>query len=262
MKLDPNRTWKLVEKRLADERDPTLRRNLELVLAHMKAEAKRRHRGRGGHAHREAALHHLQQPRRPDPEPARQQGRRAPLLRPHDRADGRVPARVRVRPRDRRRRLRVHRGHDADGLPGRDAARDGDRRGRPGRLLRGREPDGRGVAGRSGRAEADGRGGLLGRRPVRGIAARKIVSRDIAPLEVAITARGRRQRALLVERAHGEDAVVDLRIHGSLRSRSSVVEPRSVRTASTSARGGPPRCASRARGASITRYGVLAPRAK
>ena len=40
MKLDPNRTWKLVEKRLADERDPTLRRNLELVLAHMKAEAK------------------------------------------------------------------------------------------------------------------------------------------------------------------------------------------------------------------------------
>ena len=34
MKLDPNRTWKLVEKRLADERDPTLRRNLELVLAH------------------------------------------------------------------------------------------------------------------------------------------------------------------------------------------------------------------------------------
>ena len=40
MKIDPNRTWKLVEKRLADERDPTLRRNLELVLAHMKAEAK------------------------------------------------------------------------------------------------------------------------------------------------------------------------------------------------------------------------------
>jgi hypothetical protein len=40
MKLDPNRTWKLVEKRLADERDPTLRRNLELVLAHMKAEAR------------------------------------------------------------------------------------------------------------------------------------------------------------------------------------------------------------------------------
>jgi hypothetical protein len=40
MRLDPNRTWKLVEKRLADERDPTLRRNLELVLAHMKAEAK------------------------------------------------------------------------------------------------------------------------------------------------------------------------------------------------------------------------------
>ena len=40
MKIDPNRTWKLVEKRLADERDPILRRNLELVLAHMKAEAK------------------------------------------------------------------------------------------------------------------------------------------------------------------------------------------------------------------------------
>src|SRR5258708_30324934 len=40
MKLDPNRTWKLVEKRLADERDPTLRRSLELGPAHMKAEAK------------------------------------------------------------------------------------------------------------------------------------------------------------------------------------------------------------------------------
>jgi len=40
MKLDPNRTWKLVEKRHADERDPTLRRNLELVLVHMKAEAR------------------------------------------------------------------------------------------------------------------------------------------------------------------------------------------------------------------------------
>jgi hypothetical protein len=39
-KLDPNRTWTLVEKRLAGESDPTLRRNLELVLAHMKAEAR------------------------------------------------------------------------------------------------------------------------------------------------------------------------------------------------------------------------------
>ncbi len=40
MKLDPNRTWKLVEERLAAEVDPTRRRNLELVLAHMKAEAR------------------------------------------------------------------------------------------------------------------------------------------------------------------------------------------------------------------------------
>lgn len=40
MKLDPNKTWKLVEKRLASESDPILRRNLELVLAHMKAEAR------------------------------------------------------------------------------------------------------------------------------------------------------------------------------------------------------------------------------
>ncbi len=39
MKLDPNNTWRLVEQRLARETDPTLRRNLELVLAHMKAEA-------------------------------------------------------------------------------------------------------------------------------------------------------------------------------------------------------------------------------
>ena len=40
MKLDPNRTWTLVEKRLADENDPVLQRNLALVLAHMKAEAR------------------------------------------------------------------------------------------------------------------------------------------------------------------------------------------------------------------------------
>lgn len=40
MKLDPNNTWKLVEERLAREGDAVVRRNLELVLAHMKAEAK------------------------------------------------------------------------------------------------------------------------------------------------------------------------------------------------------------------------------
>lgn len=40
MKLDPNNTWTLVEKRLADETDPVLRQNLELVLEHMKCEAK------------------------------------------------------------------------------------------------------------------------------------------------------------------------------------------------------------------------------
>jgi len=39
MKLDPNNTWKLVEERLAGESDPVLRRNLGLVLEHMKAEA-------------------------------------------------------------------------------------------------------------------------------------------------------------------------------------------------------------------------------
>jgi len=40
MKLNPNNTWKLVEARLAREKHPVLRRNLELVLAHMKAEAR------------------------------------------------------------------------------------------------------------------------------------------------------------------------------------------------------------------------------
>ncbi len=40
MKLNPNRTWKLVEERLAAETDSTRRRNLELVMAHMKAEAR------------------------------------------------------------------------------------------------------------------------------------------------------------------------------------------------------------------------------
>ena len=39
-KLDPNNTWKLVEQRLSKETDPTLRRNLELVLEHMQCEAK------------------------------------------------------------------------------------------------------------------------------------------------------------------------------------------------------------------------------
>jgi hypothetical protein len=37
--IDPNKTWVLVEERLATEKDPVLRRNLETVLAHMKAEA-------------------------------------------------------------------------------------------------------------------------------------------------------------------------------------------------------------------------------
>ena len=40
MKIDPNNTWKLVEERIAREDDDVVRRNLELVLAHMKAEAK------------------------------------------------------------------------------------------------------------------------------------------------------------------------------------------------------------------------------
>ena len=37
--IDPNRTWAKVEERLATETDPVLRRNLETVLEHMKAEA-------------------------------------------------------------------------------------------------------------------------------------------------------------------------------------------------------------------------------
>jgi hypothetical protein len=37
--IDPNRTWALVEERLASETDPVLARNLATVLEHMKAEA-------------------------------------------------------------------------------------------------------------------------------------------------------------------------------------------------------------------------------
>jgi hypothetical protein len=37
--IDVHRTWVKVEERLASETDPVLRRNLETVLAHMKAEA-------------------------------------------------------------------------------------------------------------------------------------------------------------------------------------------------------------------------------
>ncbi len=40
MKLDPNKTWRLVEERLQWEQDPRIRRNLELVLAHMRSEAR------------------------------------------------------------------------------------------------------------------------------------------------------------------------------------------------------------------------------
>ncbi|MEE8312528.1 MAG: nuclear transport factor 2 family protein [Candidatus Binatia bacterium] len=39
MKIDPTRTWRKVEERLQTEKDPILRRNLETILAHMKAEA-------------------------------------------------------------------------------------------------------------------------------------------------------------------------------------------------------------------------------
>src|SRR5205809_5898221 len=39
MIIDPNGTWAKVEARLATETDPVLRRNLETVLEHMKAEA-------------------------------------------------------------------------------------------------------------------------------------------------------------------------------------------------------------------------------
>jgi hypothetical protein len=39
MKLDPNNTWNLVEQRYLAETNPRRKRNLELVLAHMKAEA-------------------------------------------------------------------------------------------------------------------------------------------------------------------------------------------------------------------------------
>jgi hypothetical protein len=37
--IDPNRTWAKVEERLATEPDPVLKRNLETILEHMKAEA-------------------------------------------------------------------------------------------------------------------------------------------------------------------------------------------------------------------------------
>ncbi len=39
MRIDPTKTWRMVEARLAVERDARRRRNLAVVLAHMKAEA-------------------------------------------------------------------------------------------------------------------------------------------------------------------------------------------------------------------------------
>jgi hypothetical protein len=38
MRVDPNNTWRKVEERLKHETQPRLRRNLETILAHMKAE--------------------------------------------------------------------------------------------------------------------------------------------------------------------------------------------------------------------------------
>lgn len=40
MQLDPKRTWSLVEARFLSESSPRRKRNLELVLAHMRAEAR------------------------------------------------------------------------------------------------------------------------------------------------------------------------------------------------------------------------------
>lgn len=40
LSLDSNKTWKLVDERLAVETDPVVRRNLALVSQHMKAEAR------------------------------------------------------------------------------------------------------------------------------------------------------------------------------------------------------------------------------
>lgn len=39
MRIDPTKTWRAVEARLVRERDPRRRKNLQVVLAHMKAEA-------------------------------------------------------------------------------------------------------------------------------------------------------------------------------------------------------------------------------
>ncbi len=39
MKLNPNNTWRLVQEHMEREQDPKTRRNLELVLQHMKSEA-------------------------------------------------------------------------------------------------------------------------------------------------------------------------------------------------------------------------------
>lgn len=38
--IDPNLTWVPLEKRLAEETDPALRRNLETIITHMKSEAR------------------------------------------------------------------------------------------------------------------------------------------------------------------------------------------------------------------------------
>jgi ketosteroid isomerase-like protein len=39
VQIDPAKTWRMLEERLAREQNPRLRRNLETILTHMKAEA-------------------------------------------------------------------------------------------------------------------------------------------------------------------------------------------------------------------------------
>ena len=123
--IDQAVTWRKVEERLEVETDPILRRNLETVLAHMKAESAGDIDGLLDTLADDVHYHAYGAPD-PASSPVGKDGVRG-VLRALRRV-GRRTAAARHRPAGRRPRLHPHRGRHAHGVPGPHAAGDGHRR--------------------------------------------------------------------------------------------------------------------------------------
>ena len=114
--IDPRVTFRKVEERLETETDPVLRRNLDTLLTHMKAEMAGDVDGLLATLSENPALSRVRQ-RRPELEPGRPR-RGARVLRPVHRVR-RGAAAARHRPTRGRQGLHPHRGRDAHRVPGR-----------------------------------------------------------------------------------------------------------------------------------------------